>query len=76
VRQKNRLIFDNTSRKGGTVSVATGGAGIGGIAGRVPAGSATAAATDTAAGAGVRRKEPIRIQTGDNFKKAVAFWKQ
>ncbi|XP_026808599.1 uncharacterized protein LOC113550868 isoform X2 [Rhopalosiphum maidis] len=25
---------------------------------------------------GVQRKEPIRIQTADNFKKAVAFWKQ
>ncbi|XP_022161453.1 uncharacterized protein LOC111027387 isoform X2 [Myzus persicae] len=27
-------------------------------------------------GGGVQRKEPIRIQTADNFKKAVAFWKQ
>jgi len=27
-------------------------------------------------GGGAQRKEPIRIQTGDNFKKAVAFWKQ
>lgn len=30
---------------------------------------------DNSAG-NVRRKEPIRIQTGDNFKKAIAFWKQ
>jgi len=27
-------------------------------------------------GGGVQRKEPIRIQTADNFQKAVAFWKQ
>lgn len=27
-------------------------------------------------GAGVQRKEAIRIQTADNFKKAIAFWKQ
>jgi len=27
-------------------------------------------------GGGIQRKEPIRIQTADNFKKAVAFWKQ
>jgi len=25
---------------------------------------------------GIQRKEPIRIQTADNFQKAVAFWKQ
>lgn len=34
-----------------------------------------AARRDNGAG-NVRRKEPIRIQTGDNFKKAIAFWKQ
>jgi len=28
------------------------------------------------ASGGVQRKEPIRLQTTDNFKKAVAFWKQ
>ncbi|XP_008180551.1 titin isoform X2 [Acyrthosiphon pisum] len=27
-------------------------------------------------GGGVQRKEPIRIQTADNFQKAIAFWKQ
>lgn len=31
---------------------------------------------DNSAAGNVRRKEPIRIQTGDNFKKAIAFWKQ
>jgi len=28
------------------------------------------------AAAAYPRKEPIRIQMADNFKKAVAFWKQ
>lgn len=74
VCQKNRLMFDGTRRERGAVTGAAAGAGVGG-AGRVTAGATTTTAA-AAVGVGVHRKEPIRIQAADNFKKAVAFWKQ